>query len=272
MVGLAAIAGAARARAAPAVEIRGAAVRVTIIPEARTDIAVSLVHAESRLPIRIRQQGDRLTILGDVAHRIHGCPGTAPRRSVAIWGLGAVTYDRLPQLTIRTPLAVRVTAGEAVFGDIGRAGSVDVTNQGCGDWTIADVAGRLRFNQAGSGAARAGGAGFGVLSVAATGGVSAGVMRTGLTAVSSGSGAITVAKVFGPVDARVAGSGGIDLGEGVVTTLNVSIAGSGAVRLRGTAGSLRASIAGSGDVTVAKVTGTVTRQVFGTGAVRIGPR
>jgi hypothetical protein len=79
-----------------------------------------------------------------------------------------------------------------------------------------------------------------------------------------------VASVFGPVDARVAGPGGITIGGGSVTTMTVSIAGSGAVTLRGVAQSLKASIAGSGDVAVAKVTGPVTKQVFGSGAVRVG--
>ncbi len=272
MVGVIAIAGAAvpPALASPTLEIRGAAARVTIVPEARADIAVTLVHAEPSLPIRIRRLGDRTTISGDVGRRVHGCPGAAGHKSVAIWGRGAAAYERLPQLVIRTPLAVRVIAGEAVFGEIGRAASVDLTNQGCGDWTIADVSGRLRLNQAGSGDARAGAAGSGDLSVAATGGVGVGAIRGGLTAVSSGSGAISAAQVTGPVDARVAGSGDIDIASGMVTTLTVSIAGSGAVRLHGVARTLRASIAGSGDVSVAKVTGTVTKQVFGSGVVRVG--
>jgi hypothetical protein len=89
-------------------------------------------------------------------------------------------------------------------------------------------------------------------------------------AVSSGSGAIVAASVFGPVDARVAGPGGITLNGGSVTTMTVSIAGSGAVTLHGVARSLKASIAGSGDVTVEKVIGPVTKQVFGSGAVRVG--
>ena len=256
--------------AAPSVQVRGAAARVTIIPEARRDIAVSLTHADARLPIRITKLGDRIFITGDVGHRVHGCHTTGGRRGVAIWGRGAIPYDELPTLIIRTPTTVRLSAGEAVFGDIGRSASVDFTNQGCGDWTIADVQGRLRLNQAGAGDARTGSAGSSDLSVAGSGGISTGPVRNGLAAVSSGSGAIVVASVFGPVDARVAGPGGITLAAGSVTAMTVSIAGSGAVTLHGVAQSLRASIAGSGDVTVEKVTGPVTRQVFGSGAVRVG--
>ncbi len=256
--------------AAPSVQVRGAAVRVTIIPEARRDIAVSLTHADPRLPIRITKLGDRIFITGDVGHRVHGCRTTVGRRGVAVWGRGAIPYEELPTLVVRAPLAVRLSAGDAVFGEIGRSASVDFINQGCGDWTIGDVQGRLRLNQAGAGDARTGSAGTSDLSVAGSGGISTGPIRGGLTAVSSGSGAIVVASTFGPVDARVAGPGGIAIGGGSVTAMTVSIAGSGAVTLHGVANSLRASIAGSGDVTVDKVTGPVTKQVFGSGAVRVG--
>ncbi len=270
LLAVGATAAAQAAVAAPSVQVRGAAARVTIIPEARRDIAVSLTHADPRLPIRITKLGDRIFITGDVGHRVHGCRTPAGHRGVAIWGRGAVPYEELPTLVVRTPPAVRLSAGEAVFGEIGRSASVDFTNQGCGDWTIADVQGRLRLNQAGAGDARSGAAGQSDLSVAGSGGISTGPIRGGLTAVSSGSGAIVVASAFGPVDARVAGPGGITLGGGSVTAMTVSIAGSGAVTLHGVAHSLRASIAGSGDVTVDKVTGPVTKQVFGSGAVRVG--
>jgi hypothetical protein len=258
------------ASAAPSIQVRGAAVRLSIIPEARRDIAVSLTHTDPRLPVRIAKLGDRIFITGDVGHRVHGCRTPAGRPGVAIWGRGTVPYEELPTLVIRAPTTIRLSAGEAVFGEIGRSASVDFTNQGCGDWTIGDVQGRLRLNQAGAGDARTGSAGSSDLSVAGSGGISTGPIRGALTAVSSGSGAIEVASVSGPVDARVAGPGGITIGGGSATVMTVSIAGSGAVTLHGVARSLRASIAGSGDVTVDRVTGPVTKQVFGSGAVRVG--
>jgi hypothetical protein len=273
LVGVVAIGVAAVAQgaiASPSVQVRGAAARLIVIPEMRRDIAVSLTHADPRLPLRITRLGDRIYITGDVGHRVHGCRTTTGRRGVAIWGRGGVPYEDLPTVVIRTPMTVRLSAGEAVFGDVGRSASVDFTNQGCGDWTIADVQGRLRLNQAGAGDARTGSAGTSDLSVAGSGGISTRAIRGGLTAVSSGSGAILVASVSGPVDARVAGPGGITMSAGSVTTMTVSIAGSGAVTLHGVAQSLKASIAGSGDVTVEKVTGPVVKQVFGSGAVRVG--
>jgi hypothetical protein len=266
-----ALAAVTSAAATPSVEIRGAAARVEVIPEARGDILVTLVHADPRLPIRIRRLGDRVFVLGDVAHRIRGCGGPHGGASVAVAGRGSIAYDQLPHLVIRTPLAVRLLAGEAVFGSIGRSASVDFTNQGCGDWTLANVAGRLRLNQAGAGAARAGAAGSSDLSVVGAGGISVGQIRSGLTAVSSGAGDIAVGGVYGRLDARVGGSGNIDLASGSVGDMTVSIAGSGAVRFHGAARTLRVAIAGTGDVRVETVTGKVTRQVFGAGRVRIGP-
>ncbi len=267
----AALAGTMAADAAPSVEIRAAAARVQVIPESRSDIQVTLVRADTRLPIRVRRLGDRVYITGDVGHRIRGCLGPDGHPGVAVFGRGAIPFDQLPQLVIRTPAAVRLVAGEAVFGQIGRAASVDFTNEGCGDWVLADVTGRLRLNQAGSGAAKAGAAGSSDLSVVGTGGISVGRIGGELTAVSSGAGGIVVAAVSGKVDARVGGSGDIDLASGFAGDMTVSIAGSGAVRFRGTARTLRASIAGTGDISVERVTGEVTRQVFGAGRVRIGP-
>jgi hypothetical protein len=266
----AAAASASTAMAAPSLEIRGAAARVTVVAETRPDIAVALLRADPRLPIRIRKLGDRVYVTGDVGHRVHGCQLAPGVRGAAIWGRGAIPLEQLPHIFIRAPLGVRITAGDAVFGEIGRSASVDLTNLGCGDWTIANVQGRLRLSQASAGSARTGTAGSADLSATGDGVIAVGAVGAGLTAVSSGSGSIAVASVAGPLDARVAGSGDIDLQSGSVTRMTVSIAGSGTVRLKGTAQSLRASIAGSGDVSVSKVTGAVTRQIFGPGAIRVG--
>ncbi len=266
----AAVAGASAAAAAPSVEIRGAAARVTVIPESRGDIVVTLAHANPNLPLRIRKLGDRLYVTGDVGRRTHGCRTADGRRVVAIFGRSAVAYEQLPELLIRAPRAVRILAGEAVFGEIGRSGSVDFTNEGCGDWTIDEVQGRLRLNQAGAGDSRARSAGPTDLSVSGSGGIWTGDIRGGLKAVSTGSGGIVVASVNGPLDARIAGTGDITVSAGAVTAMTASIAGSGAVRLRGVARTLNASIAGAGDVSVTRVTGAITKQVFGAGSVNVG--
>ena len=265
----AALASASAALASPSIEIRGVAARVTVIPESRSDIAVTISRSDPRLPLRVRKFGDRVYLSGDVARRVHGCRAADGSRSVAIWGQSAIPYEQLPELVVRTPMAVRLTVTDGVFGEIGPSASVDFTNEGCGDWKIADVLGRLHLNQAGAGDLHAGAAGPSDLSVVGSGSVSAGDIRGGLKAVSSSSGDVTVATLSGPFDGRVAGAGNITVTAGSVGAMTIAIAGSGSVTFGGVADSLHATIAGSGGVTVAKVTGPVVRQVFGSGAIRV---
>ena len=256
--------------AAPTLDIRGTAARLVVIPEARKDIKVVLTRPSARLPIRIRTFGKNTFVTGDIGHRTHSCESFGPHRGVGVWGRGTMAYDDLPQLTARTPMDVKIMAGDAVFGDVGRSGTIDLTNRGCGGWTIANVSGRARINQTGSGDTRAGGAAEADLSVAGTGDINLQVVRGGVTAVSSGSGNITVASLDGPFNVRIAGSGDVRAKAGSTPELNASIAGSGSVGFGGVAHTLKASIAGSGDVNVARVDGPVTKHVFGSGEVTIG--
>ncbi len=268
--GVGTLAAALPANAAPTLDIRGAAVRIVVIPEVRPDVAVTLVRASRRLPVRIRAFGKNTFVTGDIGRRTHSCASFGTRRGVGIWGRGQIAYDDLPQLVARTPMDVKITAGEAVFGDIGRSGSLDLTNRGCGGWTVGNVAGRARINQAGSGDTRAGAAAEADLSVAGPGNINFQAVHGGLTAVSSGNGHIAVGSLRGRLNVRVAGSGGVRVKTGSASDVNASIAGSGSVAFGGVAGALKASIAGSGDIIVSKVDGTVTRHVFGSGEVRVG--
>jgi Putative auto-transporter adhesin, head GIN domain len=261
---------ASAAQAAPSLDIRGAAARVILIPEARSGFRVTVLTYNSRFPLRVRQFGDRLSIVGDVAHRTQGCPRIAGRPAVRIAGRGTIGLDSLPELVIHTPINVRVSAGEAVFGVIGRSDSLNFANRGCGDWTIANVRGRMRLNQAGAGFTRAGSAGSADLSVAGSGNIATREIDDGLIAVSSGSGDIEATSVSGLFNVRIAGSGEIRAAAGQVTLMTAAIAGSGSVRFAGVAETLHASVAGSGDVSVSKVSGPVVRRVFGSGAVRVG--
>ncbi len=258
------------ARAAPTLVIRGAAARVVVIPEARGDIAVFIERATPGLPLKIRRLGDRVTITGNVARRVRGCFTVAGRQSVRVWSRGAVAYEALPKLVVHAPMDLRLTAGDAVFGEIGRSTSLDLTNQGCGDWTVANVAGRMRIDQAGAGVTRAGTARSADLSVAGSGKVITQPIAGGVTAVSSGAGDIKVSSINGPYDVRVAGAGTIVTNAGLATSMTASIAGSGAIRFGGTALNLQAMIAGPGQVRVDRVTGSVSKRVFGSGSVTVG--
>ncbi len=265
---LAAIAGVAGA--APGVQIRNAVARVVVVPEARSDVAVSILKTNRRLPLRIRKVGNSVVVDGDISGRGYRCSHFLGRPSVGVWGRGDIRYQDMPQIVFHTPMDVRLSAGDAVFGEIGRSDSLDFANKGCGDWTIANVKGKLRLNEAGSGDARSGSAGSADLMVAGSGDLATQEVRQNVTAVSTGSGDITVGSVGGSLNVRVAGSGDVKARTGQVSDMQASIAGSGDVRFGGVAQSLNASITGSGDITVAKVTGQVNKRVFGSGDVNVG--
>lgn len=265
MVGL--IAGQA---GAATLDIRYAAASVTIIPEARSDIAVSIGRANARLPLRITRSGNDVTIDGGLHGRLNLCKRHFGRPGVWVWGVGGVDVRDLPQVIVRTPMNVSASVGEAVFGAVGRANSVDLRNRGCGDWTVADVAGPLTVNVAGSGDVRTGRAASGDLRVSGSGDIATQAIAGGLNATTAGSGDISAASVNGPFHARVVGSGDVRAGGGQVTDMDVQVAGSGDVRLAGTAQSLKANVAGSGDITVSRVIGPVVKHVAGSGDVRIG--
>lgn len=258
-------------RADPSVQIRGAAVQVSVVPQARSDIQVTIIKTNPRLPLRIRKVGRRVLVIGDVSRRVRGCGAPNGSGAVSFRGRGSIAVSALPRLVIRTPLNVRLMAGDAVFGVIGRSANVDFTNLGCGDWVIANVRGHLHIDQAGSGNTRAGSATMADLAVAGAGRIATRAVARGLTAISSGSGDIDVAEIAsGPMDVRIAGTGNIDVAKGEADAMSASIAGSGDVKMGGVAQSLVASITGPGDVMVAKVRGRITRRTFGSGQVKVG--
>jgi len=264
------LSGAGYAQAAPSVRIRSAVARAVVIPEARSDILVTIVQSSHAFPLKVSRFGPDVYIDGDVRSGMRGCHIRAGRPSVEVRGRGEVAWDDIPRLVIRTPPDVRLVAGDAVFGAMGRSRDVDFVNRGCGGWLIGNVAGRLRVSQSGSGWVRAGAADTADLSVAGSGRVSTRAIARGLTALSTGAGAIEAAGVSGRLEARIAGSGDITVGAGRVTDMAASVAGSGNVRFGGVAGSLRAQVAGAGVVSAAAVNGPVVRRVFGAGKVLAG--
>jgi len=268
---LGSLAPARQVQAAPSIEIRGAAARVVVTPEARPDVVVTVLQSNPRLKLRISRSGRKLTISGDIGHHVHGCPMLPSGRAVEIRGRGLIAVDELPRIAIRAPMDVHISAGEAVFGAVGRTNNLNLANSGCGDWLIGNVKGHLSVNETGSGNVRAGSAGSADLSIDGTGAVATREIAAGLTAISSGTGNIDVAAVTGNLSVRVAGSGDIRVPAGEVTSMTAAIAGSGSVILGGSARTLNASIVGPGDVKVSRVTGHVIKRLFGPGQVKVGP-
>ena len=258
-LGLALAAGAAQAAE---VEIKDAVARVTVIPEARSDIKVEFLTTHPELPLEVRSMAGKTIVDGDL-RRIRNCSSDGGRISVTVGGVGRVRYEDMPQVVIRTPRDVDVEAGGAVFGAIGKSASVELSNAGCGDWVVANVEGRLKLNQAGSGDSKIGSASQANLRVAGSGDIRTQAIRGGLEIDIAGSGDVWTASVDGPLDVKIAGSGDVTVAGGRAGAMTVSVAGSGGVDFNGTAETLKARIAGSGDVRVREVKGEVSKTIVG---------
>ena len=255
---------------AASVEIDDAVARITVIPEARSDIKVEVVRAHPQLPLAIRSLGGKTIIDGDLDRRIRNCSGDGTGASVEVRGVGRVAYADMPHVVIRTPREVDLSADGAVFGEVGRSTSLKFGNAGCGDWTVANVDGAMQISQAGSGDSRTGSAGEAKIRIAGSGNVATAEVRGGADVNIAGSGDVAMVSIGGPLSVSIAGSGDVSVAGGAATEVSVSIAGSGDVDFRGSAQTLKARVMGSGDVRAREVKGEVTRTIMGSGAVTIG--
>ena len=274
---LATAAFAAPAMAAPEVKIEDAVARVVVIVEDRTDVGVEIVPGSGRLPApHVTRRGDRVRIDGGL-NRIRNCrPAVAGTEqpgdgaSVEVRDFGRVELNDAPLIVIRSPRNVDVSAEGAVFGSVGRgASSVDLTNGGCGDWTVANVDGPADVTMGGSGALRMGASHSLDVVLGGSGSMTAGTTGN-VDLTLGGSGEATIAAVNGEVDLTIGGSGKVAIRGGRAPKLSATIGGSGDVDFAGTAGDVDVTIAGSGNVRVGQATGHVSRTVMGSGDIVIG--
>lgn len=265
-----ALSGAGAAAAAPSVEIRDAVVRVTVIPEDRADVKVEMLTTNPSLPLQIRTAGMATVISGGLAHRIYDCHTRGDHPTAWVRGIGSVDYKNMPQVAIHTPRAVAIDASGAVYGSVGRSGSLDLENSGCSAWTIADVAGDTTLRESGAGSVRMGSTGKLDVRLSGAGSVHATQVRHGLDATVSGAGGVTIDNLTGAMQAHLTGVGHIKVAQGRVSAIRASISGVGGVDFGGQAESLDASISGFGGIRVKTVTGAVTKSISGGGHVTIG--
>ena len=290
---------------ADGVRIRDAAARLVVIPENRRDVSVSISGGDSRLPpLRTHVEGSTVVVDGGLERRIGGCgsvgvnvgwfhrrngEGPSPVQRVEVRGIGPLSVERLPVITARVPMAAQVSAGGAVWGEVGPTDTLQLEASGCGDWRLADVRGALDISTAGAGDVTAHGAGglrahmagsgdLGMgdvsrdaeIAMSGSGDVRLGKVGGRLNARIAGSGDVGVTRADGPIDAAIRGSGDMHIRDGASSTVAVSVAGSGDFSYGGVAGALNVQVAGSGDVSVARVTGPVAKSVSGSGDVHVG--
>jgi hypothetical protein len=306
---LVAAATAGAASAAPSVEIRNAAVRVVVQPENRSDIEVDVYRPNPKLPLTIERFGDHVTIDGRITPWLMNCHGHRDGLHAFIWTRGDFSVSEFPQVLVRTPMDVSVSAGGVVEGSISRSHALELRHGGCGDWTVGNVDGRLVAQVSGVGDVHAGSSGTADLGLSGTGGfelgpvaqalqahisgagnihvqsagaadlditgsgsVKTGPVSGGLSSHISGAGALEVANLDGPMSVQVSGVGSVHVPQGHVSHLEAHLSGAGSVHFGGVADSLEADVSGTGNVDVAKVTGEVEQHVSGIGSVHIGGR
>lgn len=269
--GAAAMGFAGTAAAQPSVRIKDAVARVVVIPEARNDIKVEFITTNKSLPLTVRRDGPDTIIDGDLRmNKINGCNSTMGKTSIKVRGVGEVKWEDIPQVVIRTPMAVEVAGAGAVFGSVGRSDRLELANAGCGDWTVANVKGSLEVSQAGSGDTNVGSAGSVEISIAGSGNVRTQAVSGDFSVSIAGSGNAGAASVGGKVEINIAGSGDVKIASGRSKSIEASILGSGDVAHDGEVGDVEVSVAGSGDVRIARATGAVSKSVAGSGDVYIG--
>lgn len=306
MIGLAALVSGAPAAAEPGLQIRNAAIRLTVIPEDRADILVEPARLDGMAPVTVSRQGDQVIVEGRAV--AVACWGGAGASGVRLGWLVPVPEASLPHIVVHMPRDVVISARNgAVFGQVGPTRSLRMGISSCGRLAVDDVGERLAINSAGSASIHGGQAGRADLRLAGSGDISlgrvqgdlaasvsgsgdliadsarsaavdvsgsgdvrVGAVREGLRTSIQGSGDVSAAVADGPVEARIIGSGDIRVRQGRATRLRAEIIGSGDIFYGGEAEALQAFIAGSGDIRVRKVDGTVERQVRGSGSVRIG--
>ncbi|MDQ0462734.1 hypothetical protein QO010_000482 [Caulobacter ginsengisoli] len=269
----AALLAAGAAQAAPSVQVKDAVARVVVIPEARSDILVEFQTKNASLPLTVRTEGDKTIVDGGLGwNRVNSCNTINGVTSVHVTGVGNVAWADMPQIIIHTPMDVDLGAGGAVFGSIGRASSVGLNNAGCGDWTVANVDGLLKINEAGSGDVKAGTAGATRINIAGSGDVDTQGVGGNADVAIAGSGDVKIAWLTGNLSAKIAGSGDVTVNGGAAKAVSASILGSGDVKFNGDAGAVSAKIAGSGDVRLLRVSGPISKSVAGSGSVYVGDK
>ena len=143
------------------------------------------------------------------------------------------------------PLHLDSVASDATIGKVSEA---NVSLGGSGKIAIADVAGELKLEIAGSGRITSGHAGSVHADIAGSGDAQLGVITNGLHIDIAGSGDFSAARVNGPVHVDIAGSGNVKIADGVADPLHVDILGAGDLYFGGVAVNPSVSAMGSGNV------------------------
>lgn len=281
-LGLAAALLAGASAHAASLDLKHIVAKVVVVPEARSDISVTVIRANPKLPMRVRNALDDVTVVdggdrdwwpqlfgGRISHCRVGPEGT----SVHVAGVGDFSEDQLPQLLVRVPLDAKISTSGAIVGSLPAADSLSLSIAGCDTWTIGDIKGRMHLSEAGQGRIRTGALGAADIDIAGTATVSTRAIAEELKVSISGSGDLYASSASGQIGMSIAGSGRVRIDGGHVALLKGSIAGDGDLTYEGAADRVKISVAGKGSVHVAHVqgmTGPLNKSIMGVGQIDEG--
>jgi len=163
------------------------------------------------------------------------------------------------------PVHLETSAGDATVGRVTKA---NVALDGSGKIAIADVAGDLRLEIAGSGRVTAGHAGSVRAEIAGSGDTQIGVISGATNIEIAGSGDFTAAKISGPLHVEIAGSGNVKIADGIADPFSVEIFGAGDLYFGGVAVNPHVSALGSGNVKLKSYRGKLSND--GMADVQVG--
>ncbi|HEY2660824.1 MAG TPA: DUF2807 domain-containing protein [Caulobacteraceae bacterium] len=281
-LGLAAALLAGTSAHAASLDLKHIVAKVVVVPEARSDVAVTVIKANPKLPLRVRNEADGVTVVdggerdwwpmlfgGHISHCRVGPEGT----SVHVAGVGDFSEDQLPQLLVRVPMDARISTSGAIVGSLPAAQTLDLSIAGCDTWTIGDIKGRMHLSEAGQGRIRTGALGSADIDIAGTATVTTRAIADELKVSISGAGDLYSSSASGQIAMSIAGKGQMRIDGGHVSSLKGSIAGNGDLTYEGAVDRVKISVAGKGSVHVAHVagmTGPLNQGIMGVGEIDEG--
>jgi hypothetical protein len=222
---------------------------------------------------RLEVEGGSVASIGIQDHR---CKSGWPHLSLGLFHLGISTAPTLA-------LTVKVPAGIAI----------DISEANVADYEIGPVGGQLMLDISGSGDVSADDAKDPIIHISGSGGAAlehvvgrveahlsgSGDLRIGHAEAASadlrdsGSGDIGVDEGdFSAVTARLSGSGSLSLGEGKIGSLTVASSGNSDVDVDATITDADLSVTGSGGIRLHQVTGQLKQSRHGSGSIEIESR
>ncbi len=130
--------------AADSLELEEIAARLTVIPESRNDIALTIMPSGLLPQPDIQHQGNHLLISGGLQLSRYPClKRYGGQGAVSVPRYGDIPLQDLPEIIARVPYSIDLSVHGLVLAEIGPSSGGMLENHGCGDVYIEDASGPL---------------------------------------------------------------------------------------------------------------------------------